>query len=351
MRSHLQPILDVRRGVVAGYESLARFVLDPAPPARWFAEATAAGLDGLLEARALGAALDRRTELPVNTFLSVNVSPLAIRGPEVRSVFAGAGDLRGVVVELTEQTSVEDYAAVGAALEELRAAGAHIAIDDAGAGFASLRHVAALRPDFVKVDAHLVAGVDRDEAKAAVVEMLGVLASRLDAWLVAEGVETEPELEILAGLGVPLAQGYGLGRPTPAIEDLSADVRAMHRRLELRHRSGGLAALARSAPVRRRAGPGPAALGAVDRVDEVAVVIDEFDRPILLVTPAGPAEVLRASASDDLAAVAERAMTRPPERRYDPIACCDEQGRLLGLVTVDRLVRALATLARPRLKP
>ena len=72
----------------------------------------------------------------------------------------------------------------------------------------------AIRPDLVKLDRSLADGVDRDPAKAAVVEMLGALAGRLDAWLLAEGIEREAELETLVGLGVPLAQGYLLARPT-----------------------------------------------------------------------------------------------------------------------------------------
>ena len=131
-------------------------------------------------------------------------------------MFADAGDLRGVVIEITEQTAVACYDALVTALAPARAAGALLAVDDAGAGFASLKHITVLRPDFVKVDRDLIAGIDTDETKAAVVEALGMFTSRLDAWLIAEGVETIAELDRLLSLRVPLVQGYGLGRPRPA---------------------------------------------------------------------------------------------------------------------------------------
>jgi EAL domain-containing protein (putative c-di-GMP-specific phosphodiesterase class I) len=143
----------------------------------------------------------------------VNVGPDAVLSAPVAAVFAEAGDLRGVVVEITEQTAVADDAALEEAIAPVRAAGALPAVDDAGAGFASLKHIMVLRPDVVKVDRDLVAGIDTDETKAAVVEALGMFTSRIDAWLIAEGVETSAELDRLLSLRVPLVQGYGLGPP------------------------------------------------------------------------------------------------------------------------------------------
>ncbi len=218
LRMDFQPIIDTARGTVVGYESLARFSGPPhATPDRWFAVARAAGVGAELEARALRTALDARSALPPNCFLSVNVGPDALLAAPVAAVFAAAGDLRGVVVEITEQAAVTCYDALITAIAPVRAAGALLAVDDAGAGFASLKHITVLRPDFVKVDRDLVAGIDTDETKAAVVEALGMFTSRLDAWLIAEGVETTAELDRLLSLRVPLVQGYGLGRPGPVM--------------------------------------------------------------------------------------------------------------------------------------
>lgn len=110
-------------------------------------------------------------------------------------------------------------------LELLREAGALVAIDDAGAGYAGLQAIAELRPQLVKVDRSLVSGMGDDPVKSSVVRMLGDLAGRLDAWLLVEGVEEVDELEAAARLGVPLGQGYLLGRPSPVFVELDNDLR------------------------------------------------------------------------------------------------------------------------------
>lgn len=112
--------------------------------------------------------------------------------PELAEIFAAAGDLSRVVLEVTEQTKVADYGALEAALRPVRAAGALVAVDDTGAGYASLRHVLALSPDFVKLDRSLVANLHREPRRAAAVSAIGALAAELDAAVVAEGSSTAP---------------------------------------------------------------------------------------------------------------------------------------------------------------
>ena len=113
-----QPIIDTARGTVVGYESLARFSGPPhTTPDRWFAVARAAGVGPELEARALRAALHARSALPPNCFLSVNIGPDALLTADVAAVFADAGDLRGIVVEITEQIAVANYDALATAIE------------------------------------------------------------------------------------------------------------------------------------------------------------------------------------------------------------------------------------------
>ena len=351
VRPHFQPIVDVRRGIVAGYEALARFVGPPAaPPDRWFAVARGLGRADELEARSLHAALEARTALPPNTFLSVNLGPQALTAAPVQAVLAAAGDLRGLVVELTEQVAVEDYGALGRALEPLRAAGALVAVDDAGAGYASLQHVIRLRPELVKIDRDLVAGVDRDPAKSAVVEMLGFFASRIDAWVVTEGVETPAELAQLARLGTPLAQGFLLARPSPSLGGLSPE---------------GRAALAGSAPVFGADEPGAsedrnglaelaapvvtalvADAGSPPAAGDDVVLVDEFGRPVAMRSSGdAPRPVLAVDSLATLPEVAHRAMTRPADRRFDPIVVCDDLCHVRGLVRVEELVAALARAA------
>ena len=345
LRIVVQPIVDLGRGFVTGYEALSRFTGPPnATPDVWFEAAARLELSGALEAVAIRRALDRRAELPPNCFLTVNVSPLALEAAEVRDVFAQAGSLGGVIVELTEQTVVSDYDLLATWLDPLRSAGALIAVDDAGAGYASLRHVLGIRPDLVKLDRSLAAGVDRDPAKAAVVEMLGGLAGRLDAWMLAEGIETEGELEALLALGVPLGQGYFLSRPADDFEALRPELGTWLADRRSGPASGLVATLVESV----------ATVGVADGVEavpadqELAVVVDESGRPLTLVRR-GPAGVLRSLGQlmtvlpqETAKDVALRAMARPEHERFDAIACHDAQGALLGLVRMERLVAHLA---------
>jgi PAS domain S-box-containing protein len=213
LRIALQPMVDLSLGTVCGYEALARFDAEPASPVAWFAAADEVGLGGLLEGRAIALALARRRELAPGCAIGVNVSPQALTTDEVQEAFRDAGSLSDVIVEITEQSAVSDYASLRAALDELRDRGARVAVDDTGAGYACLRHVLSIAPEFVKVDRSLICGVDRDPARAAVIETLAALATRIDAELVAEGVETEAELGALLRLGLRLAQGYLFAAP------------------------------------------------------------------------------------------------------------------------------------------
>ena len=86
-----------------------------------------------------------------------------------------------------------------------------IAVDDTGAGYAGLHHLISVRPEIIKLDRTLVAGIDTDRPRRALVEMFGSFANRFDAWVLAEGVETAAELATLRRIGVPLAQGFLLG--------------------------------------------------------------------------------------------------------------------------------------------
>ena len=343
LRMDFQPIIDTARGTVAGYESLARFE-GPANvgPDCWFALAHAAGFGAELEAQVLDRALEARSALPPNCFLSVNVGPQALLSAPVADVFTDAGDLRGVVVEITEQSAVDNYAALSDAIAPVRAAGALLAVDDAGAGFASLKHITVLRPDFVKVDRDLVAGIDADETKAAVVEALGMFTSRLDSWLVAEGVETIAELDRLLSLHVPLAQGYGLGRPRPAMEQADPTAVALCRRRRSVAAYGGLFDLAEHAPRITAAEATPLGF-ATDPATRWLAVVDEHDRPIGLIDRQGDAHPpLVVLPAERLADVARRIASRPAGDRHTPVVLCDERARLLGLVTLERVLGRLA---------
>jgi diguanylate cyclase (GGDEF)-like protein/PAS domain S-box-containing protein len=208
-----QPIIDLRSGETAGYEALARFPLDPdsRPPNVWFAQAHRCGLGVQLEARAVEAALARRAQAPPG-YLSVNLSPAALRSDELRRGLPA--DLEGIVVEITEHELVADGERLRVTLDDLRGRGARVAVDDAGAGYAGLRQLMILRPDLIKLDRGLIEDVAADEAKQALVECFVRFAERTDAAVCAEGIESLDDLLVLARLGVAYGQGYAIARPS-----------------------------------------------------------------------------------------------------------------------------------------
>lgn len=206
----LQPIVHIGDGDIAGHEALARFA-DGRSPDVVFAEAARAGLGVELELHAVEHAIACLDTLPEDAFLSVNVSPDAVLDARLDAVLAGAPPQR-LVLELTEHAPVHDYGVLVRRLDALRATGLRIAVDDCGAGFASLRHVVLLAPDFLKLDVVLCRDV-RSPVRWAMARAIAGFAAETRSIAVAEGVESEADLEALVELGVPLAQGWLLGEP------------------------------------------------------------------------------------------------------------------------------------------
>jgi EAL domain-containing protein (putative c-di-GMP-specific phosphodiesterase class I) len=152
--------------------------------------------------------------LPKTVFMSVNISPSTLRGGAFRKLI-DAFEPQRIVVEVTEHTPVDDYDALNDALTRVRALGVRLAIDDAGAGFASLRHILRLAPDFVKLDRTLIDGIERDRSHRALAAGLISFAEKIDATIVAEGIESTSQLTALLELGVTCGQGFLLARPAP----------------------------------------------------------------------------------------------------------------------------------------
>ncbi len=216
-----QPIFDLRSGGVVGVEALARFARPPIrPPDVWFTEAASIGLGVDLEIIALNLALERLSRLPVGLYLSLNASVETIASKRFRELLNDVPQER-IVLELTEHTPIDDYASFKESLEKLRSQGVRLAVDDAGAGFSSLRHVLDLQPEVIKLDIGLIRGIDRDPARQALGRALITFAKEAyDASIVAEGIETMGELQVLRDLGCPCGQGFYLGRPERLHQDL-----------------------------------------------------------------------------------------------------------------------------------
>jgi EAL domain-containing protein (putative c-di-GMP-specific phosphodiesterase class I) len=211
---HFQPIIDLRSGSAVGTEALARFAQQPVrPPDAWFAQAASVGLGVELELTALDLALEQLQRLPSGLYLSLNASVEAISSEQFQQTLANVPAER-IVLELTEHTPIVDYPAFEQTIRDLRSNGVRLAVDDAGAGFSSFRHILDLRPDVIKLDIGLIHGIDWDPSRQALGRALLTFALETQkTTIVAEGIETEGELETLRDLGCPSGQGFLLGRP------------------------------------------------------------------------------------------------------------------------------------------
>jgi EAL domain-containing protein (putative c-di-GMP-specific phosphodiesterase class I)/DNA-binding response OmpR family regulator len=206
-----QPIVDLGSLHVIGYEALTRFD-DGVPPDVRFAEAWAAGIGVDFELAAVALAAKRATTLPGDMLLALNISPDVVLSASERLVRALPVD-RPVVLEITEHVPVRDYRALRDAIDGL--GGARSAVDDMGAGFASMRHVLELKPAFAKMDMSLIRGIHEDELRQGLAAGLVYYGLRSGFRLIAEGVEEEAEAAKLRELGVEFGQGYLFGRPAP----------------------------------------------------------------------------------------------------------------------------------------
>ncbi|MFG1928186.1 EAL domain-containing protein [Cryptosporangium sp. NPDC048952] len=348
IRVVFQPIADLARGTVAGYETLARIdapvpgVGDRLSPDLWFGAADENGLGPALEGVVITRALTRLDDLPPNAFLTVNVSPHLLGTPELDEAFGSVPDLSRVVVELTEHVAFADLRSITTETQRLRAAGALIAVDDAGSGYAGLQQILELRPQLVKLDRALVAGADRDPARAALAQLLGQFAGQLDAWLLAEGIETVGELATFCRMGVPLGQGWLLGRPADEMVGLTDEVRS-----RILAETSRVAATEAITSVMLS----NVVVATADRLDtasstEPTVVVDAGGSPVAMFAPDPRDGVrrelpvsLRVLTSDTAEDVLMRALTRPAANRFDPVVCTDAWGQVIGLVLVDELTR------------
>ena len=216
-----QPIFGVADGECRGVEALARFPVPLGKPDETFALAQDLDLSFELErlvAKKIWGLLER---LPEDRFLSLNLTPTTALELAHRARMLDGLPLDRLVVEITEHAVVSSYGALRDELEPLRREGLRIAIDDAGAGYASLRHVVELRPDFVKVDHSLSHGVADDHARLVAVSAFVLLALDIGASVIAEGVERELDLAALEEAGVDLVQGYLLAPPSVNIRKVA----------------------------------------------------------------------------------------------------------------------------------
>jgi EAL domain-containing protein (putative c-di-GMP-specific phosphodiesterase class I) len=208
-----QPVFRLWKNEVIGFECLARFPeTKPGKPEAWFADAYAVGLGQQLEYTAIQMGLRWLWKFPDGIDLRINASPGLVMSGALAAALEGQ-PLERIVLEVTEHDPVTDYEAFIAMLMPLRRQGLRLAVDDAGAGHASLRHVLKLQPDIMKLDPSLIRNLETDRCKAVLVAALVRFAKEMGIEIVAEGIETMAELNLLREMGVFSGQGHYLGHP------------------------------------------------------------------------------------------------------------------------------------------
>lgn len=219
--TQFQPVFEFETGGIVGYEALTR---GPAGsefeyPDKLFAVAFDADLVSQLEWVCHKRALQSAASLPEGMTLFLNLESESVNDPRLRELMnmrsiADLGvDPKAVVLELAERAAMADFAAFRSVLDYLRALGFRIAIDNAGGGYNSLQCLTSINPDWLKIDISLVRGCDTDEVRASLIMSLVAFAEKMNARLVAEGVETRAEYDKLRALGVRFGQGFLFGAP------------------------------------------------------------------------------------------------------------------------------------------
>lgn len=219
---HYQPIFDLNSGEVALVEALARWnhnKLGLVSPSEFIPLAEESGLIVDLGRHILGRACRDATRMPNQVRLAVNLSPSGFtQNDPVRDVIdalAGTGLHESrLELEITESAFLEDNAENLETLERLRKIGVSVALDDFGAGFSSLSYLTAFTFNKVKIDKSFVQRLDRSETQTVLASIVQ-LAKSLNLSVVAEGIETEAQLEKVRSLGIDFGQGFLLGRPKP----------------------------------------------------------------------------------------------------------------------------------------
>ncbi len=343
-----QPIVDLQHGVIAGYEALSRF--EGFSSEALFKLAHAYKVDIQIELRILEKIFAVRDTLPKDTFLSVNIGPNAFLD-KCTYTLLDKNDCSKLVFELTEHEPINDYVFLKSVVDVIRRNGGFFAIDDAGAGYASLRHILKLRPDFIKLDRGFLENDLNTELGRGVVRLLGELGDQVDAWIIAEGIEHLDQLDALVTLQVPLGQGYCLAHPTPTWVKLpEAIVEHLQERSRTRSIHDLIVRLIEQIPVLIETTEHSQVKNAFETDSDTLYVIavdhrkcpryiyrrEDHDmdchipQPILTVTPTVPiAEALRL------------ALRRPRQNRFDPIVCCRTSGPYVGMVYFERLIEHL----------
>jgi EAL domain-containing protein (putative c-di-GMP-specific phosphodiesterase class I) len=218
-----EPVVDARALTVFGYEALVRGQPGSgfASPGEMFAAAADEDLVFEFDCLCRQKAIEGAVDFPPGAKLFMNIRPTSIHDPSfqpdalkrtLEQCGLGPAD---VVFEISEQESIENYVIFREARDEYGKLGFQFALDDTGAGYASLEAVMELQPEFIKVDRAFVRGIDEDPARQNMVRAFRAVADRMNARIIGEGLDTLEELRTLGDLGIDFGQGWLFGKPTP----------------------------------------------------------------------------------------------------------------------------------------
>ncbi|OLC54599.1 MAG: hypothetical protein AUH92_03665 [Acidobacteria bacterium 13_1_40CM_4_69_4] len=224
-----QPIVDMDRGSIMGYEALTRGPRNTAfeVPKALFSFGDRNHLSSELDALCRRQALRNARGFDPQKKLFLNSLPETLGTPglveqNLKAVLEEVGlKPSNLVLEITERTEIPDFQALGRELERLRRLGFLVAIDDVGTGYSSLQTVSELPADFLKIDISLIKDIHRSLIKQDLVQSLLQVASRTRTRVIAEGIETDEEYRALRACGVRLGQGFYFARPAPAFPVLA----------------------------------------------------------------------------------------------------------------------------------
>ncbi|MGQ0645370.1 MAG: EAL domain-containing protein [Elusimicrobiota bacterium] len=215
-----QPIFRLKDLRTVGQELLTRLAFATFEmPQDFFRASLEANILTQADHRCLKACLLAAAAIPLEERVHINLFPstlLNVPAQDLLDVFPAGPARRRFCVEVSEQQIIGDPSFLAGPISALRAGGLRIAIDDVGFGRTSLESLTLLEPDVVKIDKSCVKGISRDELSERALKRLLKVAETLGAEVIAEGIETEADLEVLKSLGVPYGQGYLLGRPSAA---------------------------------------------------------------------------------------------------------------------------------------
>ncbi len=232
LEPHFQPIVDMHLGEVIGHEALIRGQPDcPLQfPDALFGTAIACNRMLELELLCRRRSIERFAELGLPGKLFLNVTASSLQSAEHQDGYTASLlkqhgiSLDRVVIELSEEHPFDHEGLSREAVEHYRQMGFDIAIDDLGSGYSGLKLWSQLTPEYVKIDKHFIAGIDRDPVKRELVRSVCNIGQSMRCKVIAEGIERIEELRTLQKLGVTLGQGFLLGRPEPVPENCVADV-------------------------------------------------------------------------------------------------------------------------------